>query len=127
MRRRGGTDAVIAATLAKLRRLNYISDQTFARDWALSRAQNQGYGPRKIEQELKTKGVNDAVIRATVREIFEQESQEQRARKVLQKRFKSENFQEPRALSRAVAFLQRRGYSSQVIFALLGYSIDDNC
>ena len=127
MRRRGGTDAVIAETLAKLRRLNYISDQTFARDWALSRAQNQGYGPRKIEQELKTKGVNDAVIRATVREIFGQESEEQRARKVLQKRFKSENFQEPRTLSRAVAFLQRRGYSSQVIFALLGCSIDDNC
>jgi regulatory protein len=127
LRRLGGTIAVVESTLEKLRRLNYINDRAFARNWALSRAQNQGYGPRRIDQELKKKGVIDAVIREALKEIFEQENEEERARKILQKRFAGANFQEPRALRRAVAFLQRRGYSSKVIFELLRCSVDDNC
>jgi regulatory protein len=127
LRRFGATTTVIDATLEKLRRLNYINDGAFARNWALSRAQNQGYGPRRIDQELKKKGVVDAVIREALKEIFEQENEEERARKILQKRFAGANFQEPRALRRAVAFLQRRGYSSKVIFELLRCSVDDSC
>jgi len=127
LRWRGADDAVVNAAIEKLRGFNFINDETFARNWALSRAQSQGYGPRRIEQELKTKGVADAVIRAVVKEIFDQEDEEKRARKVLKKQFGSENFQEPRALRRALAFLQRRGYSSKVIFTLLRCPIDDNC
>jgi regulatory protein len=127
LRRRGATDTVVDATIEKLRGYNFINDETFARNWALSRAQSQGYGPRRIEQELKTKGVVDSIIRAVVKELFDQEDEEKRARKILEKNFRSGNFQEPRALRRAVAFLQRRGYSSKVIFTLLRYSIDDNC
>jgi len=127
LHRRGVAKAVVDATLDKLRGFNFIDDETFARNWALSRAQSQGYGPRRIEQELKNKGVVDAVIRAVIKEIFDQEDEEKRARTILQKKFSSENFQEPRVLRRAVALLQRRGYSSKVIFNLLGCPIDDNC
>ena len=124
--RRGAANTVIDATLEKLRGLKYIDDEAFARDWALARAQVHGYGPGKIGHELRTKGVADRQIDAVVREIFAAESEEARARKVLQKRFKSENVREPRTLRRAIAYLQRRGYSSKVIFALLGSSLDDN-
>lgn len=127
LRQRGGADAIIDATIDKLRGFNFINDETFARNWALSRAQSQGYGPRRIEQELKIKGVVDSVIRAVVKEIFDQEDEEKRAKKVLQKKFSSENFQDPRVLRRALAFLQRRGYSSKVIFTLLRCPMDDNC
>ena len=126
LRRRGATDTVVDATIEKLSGFNFINDETFARNWALSRAQSQGYGPRKIEQELRTKGVVDAVIGAVVKEIFDQEGEEKRARNILEKKFTSEILQQPRALRRAVAFLQRRGYSSKVIFTLLRCPIDDN-
>ena len=92
LRRRGVADAVADATIDKLRGYNFIDDENFARDWALSRAQSQGYGPRRIEQELKTKGVVDAVVRAVVKEIFDQEDEEKRARTILLKNFSSENF-----------------------------------
>jgi len=127
LRRLGGTTAVIDAALEKLRRLNYINDGIFARNWALWRAQNQGYGPGRIDQELKKKGLVDSDIGAALKEIFDQENEEERARKILQKRFAGKNLQEPRTLRRAIAFLQRRGYSSKVIFVLLGQSVDDNC
>ena len=126
LRRRGATDTVVEATLDKLSGFNFINDETFARNWALSRAQSQGYGPRKIEQELRTKGVGDAVIGLAVKEIFDQEDEEKRARKILEKKFTNEILQEPRALRRAVAFLQRRGYSSKVIFTLLRCPVDNN-
>ena len=127
MLRRGAVNAVIDATLERLRRFNYIDDAAFARNWAQSRAQNQGYGPARIKRELTTKGIVDWQIDAAVKEIFASENEAEWARKVLQKKFRSENLTESRVLRRAVAYLQRRGYSSNVIFALLGYSIDDSC
>ena len=127
LRQRGAADAVVDAAIEKLSDFNFVNDETFARNWALSRAQSQGYGPRRIEQELKIKGVVDTTIRAAIKEIFDQQDEEKRARTILQKRFGSKDIKEPRTLRRAVAFLQRRGYSSKVIFTLLRCQIDDNC
>lgn len=125
--RRGGTASVIDAALKKLQRLNYVDDAAFARDWAISRAQNRGWGPQKIARELETKGIDPAVIRAAVQETFEQENEAERARELLAKQFRNEDLQEPRALRRATALLQRRGYSHEVIAALLRCPIDENC
>ena len=127
MHRLGAPASVIDPALEKLRRLNYIDDGAFARNWALSRAQNQSYGPQRIDRELKKKGVADEIIRAAIDEVFAQENEEARARKILEKKFAGADFQEPRTLGRALGFLQRRGYSAKVIFALLHYSSDDNC
>ncbi len=118
---------MIDPTLEKLRRLNYIDDRAYARNWALSRAQNQGYGPQRINRELKKKGVVDEIIRTVIDEIFAQEHEEARARKILEKKFAGADLQEPRTLGRALGFLQRRGYSAKVIWTLLHCSIDDNC
>ena len=127
LRRLGVTSTVIDAALEKLRRLNYINDGAFAHNWALLRAQHQGYGPGRIDQELRKKGVVDDIIRQVVKELFEQENEEETARKILQKRFNRESLREPKTLRRALAFLQRRGYSSKVISELLGCSVDENC
>lgn len=127
LRQRGASESVIDATLEKLRDLNYINDEAFARNWALSRARNQGWGPRKIEQELRAKGVVQTEIRQVVKATFEQEDELTSAGKVLKKRFSGANLEEPKTLRRALAFLQRRGYSSKVIFALLRCPVDDNC
>ena len=108
--------------IEKLRSLNYVNDESFARDWALSRAQSHGYGPHRIEQELKTKGIVQSVIREVIRETLDQCDEKTQARRLLAKQFHSENLREPRTLRRAVAFLQRRGYSSQVIADLLRIS-----
>ena len=108
--------------IEKLRSLNYVNDESFARDWALSRVQSHGYGPRRIEQELRNKGIVQSVIREVIRETLDQCDETTQAKRVLAKQFHSENFREPRTLRRAVAFLQRRGYSSQVISDLLQIS-----
>jgi regulatory protein len=110
----------------KLRSLNYLNDETFARNWARTRAQSRGYGPNRIDQELRAKGIAPTLLREVVRELFTDMDETENAQRVLAKRFKGENLNKPKARTRAAAFLQRRGYRSHVIFDLLRYSIEED-
>ncbi|HEX4988185.1 MAG TPA: regulatory protein RecX [Candidatus Binatia bacterium] len=123
---RGFSTAITERTLEKLCSLNYLNDEAFARNWARSRAETRGYGPKRIEQELKTKGIGQALIREVMRETFGQVDESARANSLLEKRFKSKQFDDPKMVRRAVGFLQRRGYSSKVIFDLLKYPLEDD-
>ena len=118
----GAADSVIE----KLRSLHYLNDESFARDWALGRAQDRGYGPSRIEQELKSKGIDQPLIRDALRETFDQVDETEQAKRALTKHFKSSDLSEAKTLRRAAAFLQRRGYGSKVVFNLLRYSIEDD-
>ncbi len=126
MRRRKYPPGVVENALAKLRSLNYLNDESFARNWALSRAQSHGYGPKRIEQELRAKGIEQLKTHEIVRETFQEENEESHARSLLSRRFRGQNLNDIKAIRRAAAFLQRRGYSSKVIFDLLKVSIDED-
>jgi SOS response regulatory protein OraA/RecX len=61
-----------------------------------------------------------------VGETFGQGDESAKAKSLLEKKFKSEQFDDRKTLRRAVGFLQRRGYSSKVIFDLLKYPLEDS-
>jgi regulatory protein len=126
LRRWAYSKVVTEKTLEKLRAFNYINDEAFARNWASGRATTRGYGPRRIHQELRKKGVSDALIRDVVREIFDPGEEIEKAKALLQKQFKNKQLGGPKMLRRAASFLERRGYSSQVIFDLLKPSATDD-
>lgn len=112
--------------IEKLRTSHYLDDEAFARTWALRRAQDGGYGPNRINQELSSKGIGHELVREALRETFDQVDEAERAKRLLMKRFKGENLTEPKISRRAAAFLQRRGYGSKVIFDLLRYPIEED-
>ena len=124
--RRGCARDAVDSVIEKLRSLHYLSDETFAHTWALGRAQGSGYGPRRIEQELRAKGIGQPLIRDALRETFDQVDETERAKGLLARHFKDSDLAESKTLRRAAAFLHRRGYSSKVIFNLLRYSIEDD-
>ena len=126
LRQKGCEPQVSAAVIAKLHSLNYIEDLSFARIWARSRLESHGYGPRRVEQELRQKGIDTGVIRQAMQESLQFTSEQERAREILTKRFGGAVLQDAKAQRRAVALLQRRGFSSKVIFELLKYRIDDD-
>jgi len=117
--RRGHPRAVSDRVLEKLRSLNYVDDGSFARDWALTKAQSRGYGPGRIEQELRAKGIAPSVIRQVIQETVAHCDERTRAKQLLAKRFRSEDFRDPKTLRRAIAFLRYRGYRDEVISDLL--------
>jgi regulatory protein len=116
---RGYSTAIAEATLERLRSLNYINDERFARNWARSRFHSRGYGPKKIAQELKIRGIGESLIRQVIRENLSPGDEAEKAKRLLEKQFKDKEFDDVKIARRAAAFLQRRGYSSEVIFDLL--------
>jgi regulatory protein len=125
LRNRGCAPALIDPTIAKLRSLHYLDDESFARSWALGRAQGRSYGPRRIEQELRSKGVGQPVIRQALGQAFDEVDEASLAQRLLERHFRGKDLKEEKTLRRAVAFLLRRGYRSKVIFNLLRYSTDE--
>ena len=123
---RGCAAGIVEPTIEKLRSLNYLNDQSFARIWALGRAQAQSYGPKRIEQELRSKGIGQSLIRHAVRETFDEVDEIEQAKRLLHRHFKDKDLKDPKMKRRAVAFLLRRGYGSKVVFNLLRYSIEED-
>jgi len=109
----------VDTTLEKLRSLSLLNDEAFARDWARGRAEGRGYGPLRIERELRQKGIEKSVIGQIVQETFGPQEGKERARALLEKRFRGKDLGDRKVLHRAVGFLQRRGYRSSVIAEVL--------
>jgi regulatory protein len=92
----------------------------------LSRAANRNYGPKRIERELRAKGVAQSLIQDVIGATFARGDEEKNARNLLEKKFKGVNLSDPKNLRRAGAFLERRGYSSQVVFNLMRRRAEDD-
>lgn len=115
----------VDTTLEKLRSLSLLNDEAFARDWAQGRAEGRGYGPLRIERELRQKGIAKSLISQVVQETFGRQEGKERARALLEKRFRGKDLGDRKVLHRAVGFLQRRGYRSAVIAEVLRMSVED--
>jgi len=126
LRQKGCEPQVSDAVLAKLRSLHYLDDPSFAQIWTRSRLESRGYGPRRVEQELRFRGIDANVIRETIQQSLQRTSEQESARRILTKRFGGGSLVDAKARRRAVALLQRRGFSSKVIFDLLQYRIDED-
>ena len=92
----------------------------------MSRATSRNFGPKRIERELRAKGVDQTLIRDVIGATFARGDEEKNARNLLDKKFKGVNLSDPKILRRASAFLERRGYSSQVIFSLMRRRAEDD-
>ena len=115
----------VDTTLEKLRSLRLLNDEAFARGWARGRAEGRGYGPLRIERELRQKGVARPLISQVVKETFGREEGRERARGLVAKRFRGKDLGDRKVLHRAAAFLQRRGYRNAVIAEVLKLPVDE--
>ena len=115
----------VDTTLEKLRSLSLLNDETFAKGWARGRAEDRGYGPLRIERELRQKGVAKLLIQEVVRETFGLQEGKEMARVLLEKRFKGKDLGDRKVLHRVISFLQRHGYRSSVIAEVLKMPLDE--
>ena len=121
----GFSQTTVDATRERLRSLNLLNDETFARDWAMARATNHGSGLQRIERDLRQKGITESLIGPILQETFAEQGERERAKAIVQKRFAGKDLRDDRILRRAIAFLQRRGYRDSDIVELLGQPLDD--
>jgi regulatory protein len=111
-------DSAISAVLARLKEYGYLNDQSFAETYARLRQENEKLGQRRVKQDLKLKGVNDALIAETLDARYAQTNEEALAREHLdRKRIKKpENVKET---ARVMRRLVTAGFSMGTIYKIL--------
>jgi regulatory protein len=114
------SDDISAAVLEHVTRLGYIDDVKFAAQWAAGRVRSRGFGRRRLEQELRTKGISSDIIKETLNSLFEEAPEAETARREAEKKLKTLTRFEPEVRRRRLAgFLERKGFSSDIIRTIL--------
>jgi regulatory protein len=122
----GFRSTTVESTLKKLRSLKLLDDEAFARSFAQARIEDRGYGPLRLERELRRKGIADSLISRLLNESFAQNGGKARAQALVEKRFVGKDLSDPKTLRRAAGFLQRRGYRDPVIAEILNQPLEND-
>jgi regulatory protein len=93
-----------------LRQEGLVSDERFAESYLRSRI-DKGYGPVRIQYELRQRGASDDIIAATV--IEDDPDWLERARRVREKRFGHKLPKDIKDKLKQQRFLQYRGFTQQ--------------
>ncbi len=118
-------DAVVREVLIDLERLGYVNDRQFAEQWSASRVRIRGFGRRRIEQELRNKGISRDIIRGALDHIFKDVSEADIAQREADKKRKSLARFDPGTRRRRLAgFLERKGFSPEIIHTTLRTTSD---
>lgn len=113
---RGLASAAIQQALARLESEQLLSDARFAELYAQARAQ-RGYGPLRIEAELRTRGVARAVVEQSLSDMeIDWASQ---AIALYRKRYGEDVPEDLTEYARRVRFLTTRGFAGAMIKAVL--------
>ena len=107
---------IVSSVIEHLLKLGYLNDDDFARQWAASRVRTRGFGRRRIEQELRSKGIAAHIIRGSLSGLFTEATEAETARKEADKKLRTLARYEPEVRRRRLAgFLERKGFSSGTI------------
>ena len=110
LRRKLYMEDTIEMVLYKLEKERLMDDESFARDWAASRARSQ-IGRSRIVRELRMKGISQEMAERALDELDEDEGDEAAvalAQKLLRRY--SREADERKAMQKLLAAMARRGY-----------------
>jgi regulatory protein len=116
--RRGYPDDVSVRVLDRLAQVRLVDDADFAEQWVQSRRKTAGKGKRALAAELRTKGVDDEVIAATLVDI-DAGAERQRAEQLVRDKLRREKLDsedDAKIARRLVGMLARRGYGQTMAF-----------
>jgi len=111
--KRGFEPAEIAAAVGRLAEAGGLDDEQFARRFAEDKRELRGWGPERIREALAGRGVDRDLIEAALA-ADGRTSQLERAIDLLDRR--GDPPLDEAARARALAFLARRGYDSELAY-----------
>ncbi len=117
---KGFDNSVADAVLAELTRLEYVNDRHFAHQWAAARVRLQGFGRHRIERELRQKGIGRDILAEALDSVVSEDTERKTAQEVAHKKLKTlQSVDRETRRRRLAGFLERKGYSYDVIRAIL--------
>jgi regulatory protein len=111
-------EARIDAVVARLKEYHFLNDTAYAQDYAKLRQENASLGRRRVRQDLMRKGVRGDVIAKTLGAAYENVSEEDLARRHLErKRIRKPS--DEKETARVARLLMRAGFSTGTIVRIL--------
>jgi regulatory protein len=119
-------EARIDAVIARLQEYRLLNDTAYAQDYAKLRQENASLGQRRVQQDLMRKGVEAEVIAKTLGAAYEGVSEEELARRHLErKRIRKPSGEKEAA--RVARLLMRAGFSMGTIVRILkNWDVDES-
>ena len=109
--------SVIQKTLDYLTELNYVDDQRFALQWGQYKINKNKLGKNRLYLELLGKGVNKEIIEDILSTLYEKNPEMELAVQCARKKWVTlKSFQEKKKKRLLVQYLQRKGFSSDIIY-----------
>jgi len=121
---KGYNPDAISRTLTRLEEVGLLDDRAFAKAWVEGRAKFKGMGERLLEQELRQKGVKKEIIREAVEGLGDEGERALSLARVRVERLKG--LDRETAKRRLAGFLQRRGFSSDVVYDVVKNTLETN-
>jgi regulatory protein len=115
LRRKETPPEIIETTLARLDRLDFVNDRTFAGFWIESREHFSPRGARALKNELRMKGVDRDVVDDLVNDEQDEERALRAGRKKAMALAKTSDIDYATFRNRLGSFLQRRGFGYQIV------------
>ena len=117
--------ALVDLIVVRLKDSGYLNDTKYATAFSSYRRDNEKFGRRRIETDLKIRGVHGDVIDKTVGEVFDDVNEEKQAREYMRrKRLKKPEDQKQAA--RIFRALMRAGFGAKTIFGILkNWNVDE--
>ena len=111
---KGYYPAVVSRILTRLEEVGLLDDRAFAKAWADVRVKSKGMGERLLERELRQKGIKKEAIREAVEGLGDEE--ERALSLALARVERLKGLDKETAKRRLAGFLQRKGYSGEVVY-----------
>ena len=102
------TPDIAAAVVARLQEVGLLDDERYAARLARSLSEQKHYPRRRIEQELRRRGISHGLIQTVVSELDGEEYEQALA--ILERKYYNK-LKDPDSRRRVIAALARRGFS----------------
>lgn len=116
---RGFAQADAQVALDRLKEQGYLDDERFATTWARSRLRTKPMGPYRLGKELEAKGVEEQLVREVLGGLYEEGEEPVARRAMAGKLLALGRLLDSSRTLQVARFLQRRGFSSEIIWRLL--------
>jgi regulatory protein len=116
---KGYTQEDSKVAVDRLSEQGYLDDRRFAQAWARRRLQTKPMGPHRLSKELEAKGIEGELVCEVLRDIYDQGEVAAARRAMAGKLSGLTHLPASSRTGRVARFLQRRGFSNEVIWRLL--------
>ncbi|MFJ5772581.1 recombination regulator RecX [Streptomyces sp. NPDC093094] len=125
LRKREIPEDVADAVLSRFEEAGLIDDGAFADAWVESRHHGRGLARRALAQELRTKGVDPALIDTAVSQL-DSEQEEATARELVTRKLRAtRGLDRDKRLRRLAGMLARKGYSEGMALRVVRQALEE--